>query len=118
MSIVENKYHSTIKVEFRDLVDNIVNSKRTSYHIYTIHRLLSLGLLIDLPFKYVKTEQSEYIGIELDLKESGKALFLVNPDSDYGSVANEGSMTVLTHFLDNFNTGCDLKSKRRKLFDN
>jgi hypothetical protein len=116
MSIVENKYHSTIKVEFRDLVDNIVNSSRQKYHMYTIHRLLSLGLLIDFPFNYVKTEQPGWVGVELDLKDKGKVLFTIDPDSGYGNIANEGNIT-LEHFLQNFDTGCDTLTKRRSLFD-
>lgn len=115
MHIVENKYHSTIKVEFRDLVDNIVNSNRQRFHMYTIHRLMSLGLLIDFPFKYVKTEQPELIGIELNLKDSGKALFVVNQETEYGSV-NEDSKAILEQFLKDFNTGCDAVSKRKSLF--
>lgn len=116
MSIVENKYHSTIKVEFRDLVDNIVNSSRKSYHMYTIHRLLSLGLLIDFPFRYVKTEDQNYVSIELDLKEDGKTLFIVDPDSDYGSIANKESKENLQNFLQHFSTVCENK-KGRKFFD-
>jgi hypothetical protein len=117
MNIVENKYHSTIKVEFRDLVDNILHSNRDNYHMYTIHRLLSLGLLIDFPFKYVKAKESDFIWIELDLKDSGKVLFAVNPDSDYGSIADEESKAILIHFLSTFDIGCDTKSKRRSLFE-
>lgn len=116
MNIVENKYHSTIKVEFRDLVDNIVNSGRKSFHMYTIHRLLSLGLLIDFPFKYVKADDPQSVVIELDLKDSGKALFIVDPDSDYGNIANENSKENLLSFLQNFNPVYETK-KRRKLFD-
>lgn len=117
MSIVENKYHSTIKVEFRDLVDNIVNSNRKHFHMYTIHRLLSLGLLIDLPFRYVKTEDPNAVAIELDLKEVGKARFIVDTDSNYGIIADGDSKQILVNFLQHFDTKCDTKSKRRKFFN-
>lgn len=117
MSIVENKYHSTIKVEFRDLVDKFVNSSRKSYHIYTIHRLLSLGLLIDFPFNYVKAENPHSVAIELDLKEDGKALFIVDPDSDYGNIADENSKQILQNFLQHFDTLCESKNKVNKFFN-
>lgn len=117
MNIVENKYHSTIKVEFRDLVDNIVNSNRKHFHMYTIHRLLSLGLLIDLPFRYVKTEDPNAVAIELDLKEVGKARFIVDTDSNYGIIADGDSKQILVNFLQHFDTKCDIKSKRRKFFN-
>jgi hypothetical protein len=113
MSIVENKYHSTIKVEFRNLVDNIVNGSRKSYHMYTIHRLLSLGLLIDYPFKYVNADyHNAKVTIELDLKEDGKALFVVDPDSDYGIVKDENSLENLQQFLQHFDTTCEVKTKK------
>ena len=105
MNIVENKYHSTIKVEFRDLVSNIVNSNRSNFHMYTIHRLLSLGLLVDFPFQYVKTEQPDKcIGLELDLKEHGKVIFLVDLESNYGCVANETCKENLQQFSNDFDT--------------
>lgn len=113
MSIVENKYHSTIKVEFRNLVDNIVNSSRASFHMYTIHRLLSLGLLIDFPFKYVNTDYPNSVTIEIDLKGE-KARFIVDPDSDYGVVADDGSKEILQNFLQHFDT-C-VKPKKKGFF--
>lgn len=116
MNIVENKYHSTVKVEFRDLVDHIINSNRKRFHMYTIHRLLSLGLLIDFPFKYIKTKNACSIAIELDLKESGKAVFIVDPESDYGSIADERSKKVLKHFLQNFDVTCEPIKKKRRFF--
>lgn len=116
MDIAENKYHSTIKVEFKDLVDNMVNSSRKKFHMYTIHRLLSLGLLIDFPFKYLDPSEVGCIGIELDLKESGKAAFLIDPKSEYGRMANKQTEEVLTHFLQHFDTGCDTLKKRRSWF--
>lgn len=113
MNIVENKYHSTIKVEFRNLVDNIVNGSRKSFHMYTIHRLLSLGLLIDYPFKYVNADyQNAQVTIELDLKEDGKALFVVDPDSEYGVIKDDDSTVNLQNFLDHFDTTCEVNTKK------
>lgn len=117
MSIAENKYHSTIKVEFRDLVQHILDSERSHFHMYTIHRLLSLGLLIDFPFEYIKTEEPDrLIGIELNLKEHGKVVFLIDIDTSYGCVANDGYITVLQLFLQHFETIVDPKQKRKTLF--
>jgi len=73
--------------------------------VYTIHRLLSLGLLIDFQYKYLKQESSLDICIELDLKQYGKVQFSIDSDSNYGCVANKESLKVLKNFLDNFDTG-------------
>lgn len=116
MNIVENKYHSTIKVEFRDLVDNIVNSERKRFHLYTIHRLLSLGLLIDFPFEYIKTDEPNIVGLQLDLKEYGKVVFQVDIESNYGSVADEEQIERLRTFANQYDTNIENMQKRRSLF--
>lgn len=105
-----NKYQSTIKVEFRDLVSNLVKSKRKSFHLYTIHRLLSLGLLIDFTFQYIKIkEPQECIGIELCLDNFGKVLFIVDVDSNYVRISGDGK-TILENFLNHFDTCISEKS--------
>lgn len=119
MNIAENKYHSTIKVEFKDLVKNLLFSERTKFHMYTIHRLLSLGLLIDFPFQYIKTQEPDKsVGVELDLKEHGKVTFLVNLESNYGSLASGQCEATLQQFLENFDTSLEFveESKGRKFF--
>lgn len=119
MPIAENKYHSTVKVEFRDLIENMINSNRKVFHVYSIHRLLSLGLLIDFTFRYVTppSKNNNDIFIELDLKEYGNVLFNLNTVSNYGGIANTKSMEVLNYFLDNYKP-CQDKPKKRGLFDN
>ncbi|APZ82518.1 hypothetical protein Goe27_00530 [Bacillus phage vB_BsuM-Goe27] len=118
MNIPENKYHSTIKLEFRDLVDNIVSRGRKVFHVYTIHRLLSLGLLIDFRFAYIPNNDGTTIIIELDLKEHGNVRFSVNAGTNYGSVLDDVSMKNLTDFLANYNTKLDdIEQKGTKLFD-
>ena len=113
MGINENKYHSTVKLEFRELIDNIVNRSRSVFHMYTIHRLLSLGLLIDFTYEYRTNSTSDkFIGIELNLKEHGRVLFKIDTGSNYGSVADELSEKVLVNFLKNFDTGLDEKGQR------
>lgn len=117
MGIPENKYHSTIKVEFKDLVQHIVDSDRINFHMYTIHRLLSLGLLIDFPYEYTKSPEPEkLIGVELNLKEHGKVVFLLDIETGYGIVANEENVAVLKNFLEKFGTIADQKQKRKTLF--
>lgn len=113
MGIGENKYHSTVKLEFRDLMGNILYRSRPIHHMYTIHRLLSLGLLIDFTYHYVlNSTPDKYIGIELDLKEHGKILFQIDTESNYGSVADDLSTKVMENFMINFDTGLDDKGKR------
>jgi hypothetical protein len=113
MGMKENKYHSTVKLEFKSLVDNIVQRSRSVFHMYTIHRLLSLGLLIDFTYEYETNDTSDkYICINLDLKEHGIVKFKIDTDSNYGSVADDLSKQVLDNFLKNFNTGLDDKGRR------
>jgi hypothetical protein len=112
-----NKYHSTIEVEFRDLIDNILGSRRKTFHIYTIHRLLSLGLLIDFPFKYLQSDEPNWVGIELDLKTYGKVRFVLNSADDSGQIADEASKQSMQNFLDNFKTGVVGMEKRKRFFE-
>ncbi len=112
-----NKYNDTIKVEFRDLIENLVNSSRTSFHLYTIHRILSLGLLVDFTFQYIQVEEPEkYTGIELDLKEHGKVLFVVDIDSNYVHIANDDYKTVLENFLLTFDTCLKKTNRKSRVF--
>lgn len=104
MNSTGNKYQSTIKVEFRDLICNIVQSNRKSFHMYTIHRLLSLGLLINFDFRYIDTSEEGIVEIELDLKEHGVVVFSVDLDSNYVKIAEDGYRRTLEQFLDTFET--------------
>jgi len=109
-----NKYQSTIKVEFRDLIKHLLESNRKSFHMYTIHRVLSLGLLIDFPFEYQKVDDPNQVGIELDLGEHGKVMFIVDIESNYAKVATEGYREVLQRFLENFDVCLDKNVKKKK----
>ncbi|AIW03349.1 hypothetical protein CPT_Mater192 [Bacillus phage Mater] len=105
-----NKYHSTVKLEFRDLVSHLVQRERSVFHMYTIHRLLNLGLLIDFTYDYcTNSTPDKFIHLELDLREHGRVHFQINTESSYGSVSDERSMQVLKDFLVNFDTGLDDK---------
>lgn len=113
MHITENKYHNTIKQEYKDLVDTIVNSNRNSFHAYTFHRLFSLGLLIDFTFTYVRPlDPDQYVTIEVNLKEHGVVVFVIDVRSNYGRIANDESRVVLKRFLKDFDTGLNAKKKR------
>jgi hypothetical protein len=117
MQIAENKYHNTIKQEYKDLVDTIVNSNRNTFHAYTFHRLLSLGLLIDFTFTYVRPlDPEQYVSIELNLKEYGMVIIVIDVRSNYGRVANDESVSVLERFLEDFDTGLNATKKKKGLF--
>jgi hypothetical protein len=117
MAIDGNKYHSTIKVEFRDLIDNLVQSNRKTFHLYTIHRLLSLGLLVDFTFQYVKVEDPEtHIGIELSLDGFGEVLFIVDIESNYVGIASDNYKDVLQNFLDKFDTSLEKQVDKKRVF--
>lgn len=105
-NIKENKYHNTVKLEFRGVIGNIVEGDRSLHHMYTIHRLLSLGLLIDFTYEYVQnTTSDQNIYIEMDMKEYGRVRFRIDTESNYGCVADELSEKVLENFLNNYDTG-------------
>jgi len=113
MLIKENNYHNTVKVEFRDLVGNLINGERTQYHMYTIHRLLQLGLLVDFTFAYCTNRTpDQYVHMELDLKQFGKVYFKINTETDYASIADDVSREVLADFYENYDTGLDGKGKK------
>jgi hypothetical protein len=57
----------------------------------------------------------QYVFIELDLKEHGKATFRIDTQSDYVNIADEIGMSVLGKFYDSFDTGLDDKGKKRSL---
>lgn len=113
MNGVGSKQQPNLKAEFRDLVSNMINSNRTSHHTYTIHRLLSLGLLIDFTFHYIESDQEDWVRIELDLKQDGKVRFTINTESQYGQVEDEESRKVLVQFLDHFDVGYEKVQKRK-----
>ncbi|ALA13163.1 hypothetical protein TSARBOMBA_47 [Bacillus phage TsarBomba] len=113
MNGVGSKQQPNLKAEFRDLVSNMINSNRTSHHTYTIHRLLSLGLLIDFTFHYVESDQKDWVRIELDLKQDGKVRFTINTESQYGQVEDEESKEVLAQFLEHFDVGYARVQKRK-----
>jgi hypothetical protein len=106
--IKENKYHNTVKLEFRSVIGSIVEGDRSLHHMYIIHRLLSLGLLIDFTYEYVQnTDPDQNIYIEMDMNEHGKARFSIDTKSNYGCIADEFSEKVLEDFLNNYDTGLD-----------
>ncbi|AEW47013.1 hypothetical protein BCP78_0006 [Bacillus phage BCP78] len=113
MNGVGSKQQPNLKAEFRDLVSNMINSNRTSHHTYTIHRLLSLGLLIDFTFHYIESDQKDWVRIELDLKQDGKVRFTINTESQYGQVEDEESKEVLVQFLEHFDVGYEKVQKRK-----
>ncbi|WNO29793.1 hypothetical protein [Bacillus phage SDFMU_Pbc] len=105
MKINENKYHSTVKLEFRDLIGTFINTDRSIFHMYSIHRLLHLGVLVDFTYEYCKnTTDDKFIEVKLDLKEFGLAYFKIDTDSNYGSIADEESRKVLESFYVSYDT--------------
>lgn len=96
-----NKYQDTVKVEFRDLIENLVMSNRKSFHLYTVQRILSLGLLIDFRFNYIKLGNPEQVGIELRIPGYGPVIFVVDVDSSYCTIT-EQDKDLLKKFIEKF----------------
>jgi len=107
--MVGGKCQDTVKTEFKDLIQSLVESNRTRHHLYIIHRLLSLGLLIDFSFRYRNVSEPNKIGIELDLKEYGQVMFIVDTDTSYAEFASYGCKDLLNNFIVGYNT--QLKEK-------
>lgn len=112
-----NNYNKTIQIEFRDLIDNLLNSKRKSFNLYTIHRILSLSLLIDYDFRYAQVDGTgKYLEILLDLKEHGKVSFTVDMSNSCVEISNDISRKVLEDFLTKFDELKDRPKLFRKVF--
>lgn len=110
-----NKYHDTVKIEFRDLIENIVESNRKHFHLYTIHRILSLGLLIDFTFKYKILDNPEQIGIEFTLMGFGKVMFIVDIESGYCSISRDDK-NLLKEFVEKFDINLNMATERKRIF--
>lgn len=101
--MVKEKYTSTIRVEFKELICNIVESERKTFHIYTIQRILSLGLLVDFTYKYIKLSNPEgSVGLELDLNKYGSVVFILDLDSNYVTLRRQRDREILEKFLEGF----------------
>lgn len=98
-------------------MSHLETSHRERFHLYTIHRILSLGLLIDFTFSYKKIDESgDYIGIELSLGEHGTMMFNVNIGSDYVKINDDGSKEVLKKFLENYDVELKQKNEGKRIF--
>lgn len=111
----QNKYHDTIKIEFRELMQDFVESKRRTFHGYTIHRALTTGLLIGFTFDYVRNDDCrENVHIKLNLEEFGAVTFYINIDSGYGNVLDAESKETMIQFINQFDTELTKETYQRR----
>jgi hypothetical protein len=54
------------------------------------------------------------VSIELNLKEYGMVLFIIDVRTNYGRVGNEESTVYSERFLDDFDTGLNATKKKKK----
>lgn len=110
-----NKYHDTIKLEFKELLRDFIVSKRRTFHCYTIHRALTMGLLIGFTFNYVShSECQKDIHIDLNLEEYGIVTFYIDIESGYGNILNTENRETVIDFIENFSTELSRDTYQRK----
>lgn len=106
-----NRFNKTIESELRDLLYNLARSDRKDFHIYTIHRVMSLSLLSDYSFRYDKNECGDIV-IEIDFGSNGVVRFLLDGYSGYAKIDSKESMNNLNltiHYLDRKREGANPK---------
>jgi hypothetical protein len=109
VTIKKNIYHDTLKMEFKSLLEGIVESKRREYHVYTVHRVINSGIMLGFHFKYVKSEDPEkYAEVEFYLGESGKISFVINLETQYAILKPEGHKEILKDFVHAYDTRSDI----------
>lgn len=112
-----DNFSDTVEFEFRDLLYNIAHGERKKYHMYTIHRLMSLGLLNDYRFSYEKVgNDRNKIAIKIDLKSSGVVTFLLDMETGYASIASKDSLNNINFYLHNFDYRVGNLNQDDKLF--
>lgn len=113
----ENKYISVVQLEFKEIIENLLSSNRKDFHMFTIHRILSLSLLVDFSFSYVPSDKlREEVCIQLDLGEWGCSHFVVDIDSNYARIRTEEDRGVLEAFIQTYDTRILERGKKRKIF--
>lgn len=109
-----NKYLDTIKMEFQEIMLRFVESNRKSFHAYTIHRALSLGLLIGNEFRYISSPERNFVIIELDLQEDNSVKFFIDTESGYGNLMCEDDTAKVSEFISNFDVRLSKDTYRRR----
>ncbi|AEW47505.1 hypothetical protein Spock_63 [Bacillus phage Spock] len=90
-----NPSNMDVKNELCELIDTMVNGHRTSFHMYTIHRLLSLSLLNSYEFKYLETPESDWIRVQITFDKEKSVTIGINTCSQYGQIEDEESLDIL-----------------------
>ncbi len=103
-------------MEFKELINNILQSERKSFHLYAIQRILNLGLIIGYTYEYKPCKREDCMKILLDLKKSGTCVFIVNLNSNYTELSSREDKDILRHFLDSFNTDLSEIIGKEKIF--
>lgn len=107
----KNSYEANLKIDFCSMLCDLISSERTYFHIYYLHRLLSLGLLADFNYRYVKGDDTGVmVGIMLELGIYGEVLFIIDVDENYAEIANKISRDNVIKFIDAFSDRLPLKS--------
>ena len=85
--------------ELREVVEGIVTSTRNKFHIYTIHRLVSLCLLNNYEYKYLHAYEPNEVRFMIILGEDKHVCFAIDIDSQYCTIENTKSMQHLESLL-------------------
>lgn len=91
----EKSINAAVRDELMELIGTIVNGDRKQFHIYTIHRLISLGLLNDFHFHYLECNRPDWIKLQIITPKDRIVKVSIDINSQYGKIEDEESMVVL-----------------------
>lgn len=111
---IKKTYEERLRIDFCSLLRDLISSERTYFHIYSLHRLLSLSLLADFNYRYVKGDDAgSLIGIMLDLGVYGEVLFVVDVNENSAKIANKISRDNVIKFIDAFSDRLPLQDNAK-----
>lgn len=85
--------------ELYEVIDSMVNGKRDKFHLYTIHRLVSLCLLNNFGFEYMEAYEPHEVRLKVVLGDDKYATFRINTQSQYGTIENSKSLQALKSII-------------------
>lgn len=108
-------YRDNLKVEFKDMLEKFLEP-RDHFHAYMISRMCTHATMIEFDYGYfVIPGDCKHVGKVLYLKDFGEIRFIIDCDTNYGTIVSEDSDKVIKNFLDNYQTTSNISSYNTKL---
>ena len=96
-------YVDVLKEDFKELLESLLKSDRSFYHMYIIDRVCIQGALIGFDYRYSLDSRGNVIK-ELDLGKYGKLEWSIECTTGYGTLSSADSCIVIARFLKEFST--------------